>query len=81
MLEQVLNGYYLDSGYYLELHLGWFRKGINSHRRKSVRLAGSGANQVLGVIPGCSGNLTTALILPGSNIPPDPGHMSPVNLD
>lgn len=79
-LEQVLNGYYLDSGYYLELHPGWFRKGINTHRRNSVRIAGSAANQVLGLFPGCRGNLATALILPGNNIPPDPGHVSHVDL-
>jgi SAM-dependent methyltransferase len=71
-LEQLLNSYYLDSDYRLEIHLGWMSSRFNAHPVRAVRRAAALAGWALGFAPGSRGNYMTALLLPGRDLPPDP---------
>ncbi|MDH3213302.1 MAG: class I SAM-dependent methyltransferase [Myxococcales bacterium] len=71
-LELLLNSYYLESDYALEIHLGWMSSRFNAHPAKPVRRAAALAGWALGFVPGSRGNYMTALIVPGRDLPPDP---------
>ncbi|MGH2820956.1 MAG: class I SAM-dependent methyltransferase [Actinomycetota bacterium] len=70
-LRTLLNSYYLDSGYELELHLGWIVKRIGKRSRKLMELvAASGSAATF--VPGARGNIVTALVFPGASAPEQP---------
>jgi SAM-dependent methyltransferase len=71
-LEFLLNSLYLQSGYSLELTLGWMSGRFNGHRNVAVRRFAAVAGWLTGFIPGSRGNYMTALIVPGRDLPPDP---------
>jgi len=71
LLEELLNSYYLESGYYLEIFLSWMSTRYNVHAIKKVRRLFAMAAIVAGFVPFSRGNYMTALIFPGSDIPPD----------
>jgi SAM-dependent methyltransferase len=71
-LEFLLNSLYLQSGYSLELTLGWMSSRFNGHRNVGVRRFAALAGWLAGFIPGSRGNYMTALIVPGSDLPSDP---------
>ncbi|MFN2489841.1 MAG: class I SAM-dependent methyltransferase [Actinomycetota bacterium] len=75
-LETILNSYYLDSDYRVDMTVGWLSKrmfvGSPEHIREVVALSAS----ALGWIPGLRGNLLTAVILPGADVPPDKAAMT-----
>jgi SAM-dependent methyltransferase len=71
-LEALLNSLYLQSGYSLELTLGWLSSRFNGHRRRAVRRLAAVTGWLIGFVPGSPGNYMTALIVPGSDLPPDP---------
>jgi hypothetical protein len=76
-LEAVLLSYYLDSGFSLDLEVGWLSKRVNAHRLPGVRFMASLLGEIASRVPGARGNLVTAMILPGKNLPPDPGVLDP----
>jgi hypothetical protein len=76
-LEALLNGLYLESGYTLELTLGWMSSRFNGHPNVMVRRFAAITGWLLGFVPGSRGNYMTALISPGSNLPPDPDAVVP----
>jgi SAM-dependent methyltransferase len=71
-LEFLLNSLYLESGYSLDLTLGWLSSRLNCHRRRAVRRLAAVAGWLIGFVPGSRGNYVTALIAPGSDLPQDP---------
>jgi SAM-dependent methyltransferase len=71
-LEFLLNSLYLQSGYSLELTLGWMSSRFNGHSCVGVRRFAAVAGWLTGFIPGSRGNYMTALIMPGRDLPPDP---------
>ncbi len=71
-LEFLLNSYYLESNYTLEITLGWMSSRLNAHPLTGVRRLAALAGWGLGFVPGSRGNYMTALILPGRDLPPDP---------
>lgn len=70
-LRSLLNSYYLESGYTLDLTLGWTSTKFNAHPSKMVRRLAAVGGWAVSLLPGCRGNGVTALILPGSDVPPD----------
>jgi SAM-dependent methyltransferase len=70
-LESILNSYYLDSGYCVEMYLGWLSQRANTHPSKVVRRLSALCGRALSTMPWSRGNMMTALILPGENIPKD----------
>jgi len=79
-IECLLESYYLRSGYTLELTQGWMSSRFNAHPSATVRRAAALAGFGLGFAPGSRGNYLTALVLPGSDLPPDPlqaGRLNP----
>ncbi|NQT92252.1 MAG: class I SAM-dependent methyltransferase [Lentisphaerae bacterium] len=72
-LESILNSYYLDSGYVLDITLGWMSSRYNARQSKLVVKLAAIAGWTLGFTPLSRGNYMTAIITPGSDIPPEPG--------
>jgi hypothetical protein len=72
MLESVLNSYYIDSGYSLDIHLGWMRWSVSGNRRKAVRTVGAWVGRIVSLVPGSRGNYMTAVIVPGDDVPRAP---------
>ena len=71
-LESLLNSYYLESDYTLDITLGWMSSRYNAHRLRAVRRLAALAGWGLGLLPGARGNTMTALIVPGRDLPADP---------
>ncbi len=70
-LESILKSYYLDSGFFLDMYLGWLTTRFGLYDRspkftKTLTLLSIVAN----LIPGAHGNYVTAIIRPGTKIPP-----------
>jgi SAM-dependent methyltransferase len=74
-IESLLNSYYLESGYTLEMTLGWMSSRWNAHPSAGVRRAAALLGWGLGFVPGSRGNYLTALVWPGRDLPPDPSPM------
>jgi len=70
--EYVLNSLYLESGYSIEMTVGWLSARYNCHPSPVLRRISALAGWLLGFVPGSRGNYVTALIVPGSDLPPDP---------
>ncbi|ATX79660.1 Methyltransferase domain-containing protein [Mariprofundus aestuarium] len=71
MLEQVLNSYYLESGYSLKMGIGWMSNRFNAHSKSMIRTAAALSGYLFSWIPGCGGNQVICMITPGSSLPPD----------
>jgi hypothetical protein len=71
-LACLLNSYYLDSGYVLDVKLGWMRSRCTAHPNPTVRTAASLLGWTIGFLPGCAGNMMSAVMLPGADAPPEP---------
>jgi SAM-dependent methyltransferase len=76
LLESVLHSYYLDSGFRLEMHVGWLSKRANAHSSPIIRTFAAWAGWAASLLPPTRGNVLTAMIVPGSDIPPDPAQFS-----
>jgi hypothetical protein len=70
-LRSLLNSYYLDSGYKCDIYLGWMSTRFLSRSRVVNKITAMLA-WLIGWVPGAEGNMMTAIILPGTDIPPDP---------
>lgn len=68
-LINLLNSYYLDSGYRLELHYGWYSDRSTWRLPRPLRPLSAYAGWLLQYAPGAAGNLLTALICPGTDRP------------
>jgi len=71
MLEQILNSYYLESGYTLNLSIGWMSNRYNAHPTQIVRTLAGLFGYAFSWVPGCGGNQIVGMITPGKNLPPD----------
>jgi SAM-dependent methyltransferase len=72
ILESLLNSYYIDSGYKLDIHVGWMRWNVCGNANKAVRVAGMSIGRLLSLVPGSRGNYMTAVIQPGGDVPRAP---------
>ena len=71
-LVSILNSYYLESGYGLDLTVGWLSSPYNAGGTRARRRAAALAGWAMSLVPGSRGNYMTALITPGSNLPGEP---------
>lgn len=72
MLIKLLNSYYLDSGYRLELRMGWLSSRYLCNASNVMRRLWSLAGWMAGCLPGSRGNYMTAIMIPGELLPADP---------
>ncbi|MCE5230697.1 class I SAM-dependent methyltransferase [bacterium] len=72
MLVKLLNSYYLDSGYRLELRMGWLSSRYLCDTSNFMRRLWSLAGWTAGCLPGSRGNFMTAIVIPGKSLPADP---------
>jgi SAM-dependent methyltransferase len=75
-LVTLLNSYYLDSGYQLELHLGWYSSRHTVRVSRPVSAVLSGIGWAMQYVPGAGANIVTAIIQPGNNLPSHPTALS-----
>ena len=75
-LETILNSYYLDSDYAVELTVGWLSKRAVRDRSGSLRELVALAASAAALVPGLRGNLAIGVIVPGSDLPPDEDAMA-----
>lgn len=71
-LEVLLNSYYLDSGWRLDLVTGWMGWRVQLGRRPWLRILGVTAGWLASLCPGLEGNYLTVTITPGGDLPGDP---------
>lgn len=71
-LQFVLNSYYLQSGYHVDMTTGWMSGRYNLNRFKLIRRLSAIVGWAVSLVPGCRGNYMTAVIKPRTDIPPDP---------
>lgn len=71
-LQSILNSYYLESGYYVEITLGWMSARLFTNPHRLIRRSAAIAGWMLSFLPGSRGNYMTSLIMLGNNIPADP---------
>jgi SAM-dependent methyltransferase len=71
-LQEILNSYYLDSGYHAFITLGWYKDSVSLSIPKIIKYLGNCIGYMMSFIPGFKGNWMTAMITPGSDIPPEP---------
>lgn len=74
--QALLSSYYIDSGYRLELTLGWLSTRMVLRRGPFLRRLLLLAGWLVSFIPGSPGNYMTAFIQPGTDLPPDPAPCS-----
>jgi hypothetical protein len=70
-LQLILNSYYLDSNYRAELQYGWYSSRFNALASPFVRQLSGYAGWAMQYIPGSPGNIVTAIIQPGTDLPAD----------
>jgi len=69
----LLNSYYLNSGYTLELHFAWMNSRLNASRNPVVREIAVIAGKVAGLVPGSRGNFLTVILQPYISHPCEDG--------
>lgn len=77
-LEGLLNSYYINSGYSLNVVCGWMSSSLNANKIKAIRFFSAIAGWMAGFTPGSKGNYLSAMIIAGQDIPPDPQRMSKI---
>ena len=70
-IETLLNSYYLDSDYRVDMTVGWLSKRALADRPMPVREVVALGGWMAANVPGLRGNVMTTVILPGKNVPPD----------
>ena len=70
-LEMLLSSYYVDSGWSLDLKIGWMTGRLNCDSRAFVRAAATIAGRFASWWPWSPGNYMTAFIQIGRDLPPD----------
>ena len=70
--DHLLKSYYLDSGYQIDVTVGWMSSRFNANVNPLIRKASAVSGWLAGFLPGSRGNYMTALILPGTDLPKDP---------
>ena len=71
-LESLLRSLYLESGFELELQVGWMSTRAQGRKPRWVTRLSALAGWAASHAPGALGNLATALVVPGADLPPDP---------
>jgi hypothetical protein len=72
MFDELLKSYYLDSGYKIDITVGWLTSKWNGNKNTIVRIIAALAGKLLSLIPGSRGNYMSTLIIAGNDLPPDP---------
>ena len=76
--DGLLKSYYLESGYTLDVTVGWMSSKFNANPSALVRGMAALAGWTASLVPGSRGNYMAALIICGQDIPDDP---KPVAVD
>lgn len=71
-LESLLCSLYLESGYRLDLTVGWLSVRAQVRVAAPIRRLATLGGHLASFVPGARGNLATILIAPGRDLPPDP---------
>lgn len=71
-LQALLDSYYLDSGWTIQLVSGWMGSRVHFHRHASVRRLAITLGWFLSFFRGLEGNYLTVVIRPGGNLPSEP---------
>ncbi len=71
-LEALLKSYYLDSGFSLDISLGWMTWKYTASSSRLVRSLTAVSGCLASLVPGAGGNYMSALIMPGTLVPCDP---------
>jgi SAM-dependent methyltransferase len=71
-LEWLLCSLYLESGYELDLTVGWLSTRAQVRQSRWVRRLAALGGHLASRVPGARGNFATVLIAPGRDLPPDP---------
>lgn len=72
LLESLLRSYYLESGWSLDVTVGWMSGRAQLRAPRALRRLASLAGYAASWLPGASGNLATIAIAPGEDLPPEP---------
>jgi SAM-dependent methyltransferase len=70
-LENLLRSLYLESGFTLDVSVGWASSRALVRRGRVARRAAAFAGWAASHAPGARGNLATVLVAPGASAPPD----------
>lgn len=71
-LCMLLNSYYIDSGYQVDITLGWMSGRLLHDKPRVVKRIAYAIGVAVAILPGCRGNFATVLIRPGTDLPLDP---------
>ena len=67
--KDLLNSYYLESGYKLDVTLGWMSSKFNAHPSKIIRILAAITGFLSSYLPGSKGNYLSAMIVIGNDLP------------
>ena len=70
--DSLLKSYYLESGYRLDVTVGWMSSKFNANQYGVTRKLAALMGWLVGYLPGSRGNYMTALISSGKDRPEDP---------
>lgn len=70
--DSLLKSYYLESGYRLDVTIGWMSSKFNANGKAWLRRSAALAGWLASLLPGSRGNYMTALIIAGRDMPGDP---------
>lgn len=70
--DMLLKSYYLESGYQLDVTVGWMSSKFNANPNAWIRRSAALAGWLAGYLPGSRGNYMAALIVCGQDVPDDP---------
>lgn len=70
--DELLKSYYLDSGYKLDITVGWMTSKWNGNKNMVIRTLSAVVGKFFSFIPGSRGNYMSTLITIGKDIPEDP---------
>lgn len=70
--DTLLKSYYLESGYKLDVTVGWMSSKFNANAKAWLRRSAALVGWLASLMPGARGNYMTALIISGRDAPDDP---------
>ena len=72
MYDELLRSYYLNSGYKIDISVGWLTSKWNANQNPMIRFLASFTGRLFGYFPYSRGNYMSTLIIAGDDIPMDP---------
>lgn len=72
LFNEILKSYYLNSGYKIDISLGWLKSKLNGNKNIFIRIFSVVIGRLISFVPGSRGNYMSTLIIRGNNLPEDP---------